>query len=50
MGSFPKADQIMEDSAVNRIVPASEPGALAPVRPSEAPNELWEWLRLLNRR
>jgi polysaccharide biosynthesis transport protein len=50
MGSFPKADQIVDDSAINRIVPASEPGALAPVRPSEAPNELWEWLRLLNRR
>src|SRR6266508_947031 len=50
MGSFPKAEQIMDDGAINRIVPASEPGALAPVRPGEAPNELWEWLRLLNRR
>ena len=50
MGSFPKAEQIVDDGAINRIVPASEPGALAPVRPGEAPNELWEWLRLLNRR
>ena len=50
MGSFPKAERIMDDGAINRIVPASEPGALAPVRPSEAPDELWEWLRLLNRR
>src|SRR5215207_6569726 len=50
MGSFPKAEQIVDDGAINRIVPASEPGALAPVRAGEAPNELWEWLRLLNRR
>lgn len=50
MGSFPKAEQIVDDGAINRIVPASEPGALAPVRPGEVPNELWEWLRLLNRR
>jgi len=50
MGSFPKAEQIMDDGAIHRIVPASEPGALAPVRAGEAPNELWEWLRLLNRR
>ena len=49
MGSFPKADQI-DDGGINRIVPASEPGGLAPLRPTEAPNELWEWLRLLNRR
>ena len=50
MGSFPKAEQIVDDSGGNRIVPASEPGALTPVRPVEGPNELWEWLRLLNRR
>ena len=50
MGSFPRAEHIVDDSAINRIVPASEPAALAPVRPMEAPNELWEWLRLLNRR
>ena len=50
MGSFPKSEQIVDDSGVNRIVPASEPGALGPVRPVEGPNELWEWLRLLNRR
>jgi succinoglycan biosynthesis transport protein ExoP len=50
MGSFPRAGQIVDDAPINRIVPASEPGALAPIRPTEAPNELWEWLRLLNRR
>src|SRR5882724_10492538 len=50
MGSFPKAEQIVDDSGINRIVPASEAGSMAPVRPVEAPNELWEWLRLLNRR
>src|SRR4029453_5753770 len=50
MGSFPKAEQIVDDGAINRIIPASEPGVLAPLRPSEARNELWEWLRLLNRR
>jgi uncharacterized protein involved in exopolysaccharide biosynthesis len=50
MGSFPKAEHIVDDGAINRIIPASEPGPLAPVRPSEARNELWEWLRLLNRR
>ncbi|GEP56573.1 protein-tyrosine kinase [Reyranella soli] len=50
MGSFPRSDQIADDAAINRIVPASESGVLAPVRPSEAPDQLWEWLRLLNRR
>jgi capsular exopolysaccharide synthesis family protein len=50
MGSFPRSDQIADDAAINRIVPASEPGVLAPVRPSDAPDQLWEWLRLLNRR
>ena len=50
MGSFPRSDQIADDAAINRIVPASEPGVLAPIRPSEAPDQLWEWLRLLNRR
>ncbi len=50
MGSFPRSDQIADDPAIARIVPASEPGVLAPIRPSEAPDQLWEWLRLLNRR
>ena len=50
MGSFPKAEQIVDDAASNRMMAASESGALAPVRPVEGPNELWEWLRLLNRR
>ncbi|WP_295137738.1 polysaccharide biosynthesis tyrosine autokinase [uncultured Reyranella sp.] len=31
-------------------MPAAEVAALAPARPVETPNELWEWLRLLNRR
>jgi len=34
----------------NRVVQTSEAAALVPVRPVESPNELWEWLRLLNRR
>ncbi len=50
MGSFPKAEQIVDDGAINRMIPASEPGALAPIHGGESPNELWEWLRLLNRR
>ncbi len=50
MGSFPKADRIVDEPGANRIVPASESSPLTPVRPVEGPNELWEWLRLLNRR
>src|ERR1700759_3576997 len=50
MGSFPKAEHLMDDATRNRIVPAAKPSALAPVRPVDSPNELWEWLRLLNRR
>lgn len=50
MGSLPRADHIVDEPSQNRMVPAAEVGALAPVRPVETPNELWEWLRLLNRR
>lgn len=50
MGSLPRADQIMDDPNQNRMVPIPESAALAPARPVETPNELWEWLRLLNRR
>ena len=50
MGSFPRSDQIGDDAAINRIVPGFEPAALAPVRPGDAPDQLWEWLRLLDRR
>lgn len=49
MGSLPRANHMVDEPNQTRIVPASE-AALAPVRPVETPNELWEWLRLLNRR
>ena len=50
MGSLPKVDRMGEDADLNRIAPVE---ALPPAggRSIEAsPNELWEWLRLLNRR
>ncbi len=50
MGSLPRADHMADEPNQTRMVPASEAAALAPVRPVESPNELWEWLRLLNRR
>ncbi len=50
MGSLPRADHIVDEPSQNRMVPAAEVAALAPARPVETPNELWEWLRLLNRR
>ena len=40
---------MVDEPNQTRMVPASE-APLAPVRPVESPNELWEWLRLLNRR
>ncbi len=50
MGSLPRADQVVLDEPhQNRTLPAPETG-LASVRPVDQPNELWEWLRLLNRR
>lgn len=50
MGSLPRADQVLlDDPNQNRMLPAPDSG-LAPVRPVDQPNELWEWLRLLNRR
>lgn len=49
MGSLPRADQVLlDDPNQNRMLPATE--GHAPVRPVDQPNELWEWLRLLNRR
>ena len=36
MGSFPRADQIVDEGPINRIVPASEPGRLAQVRRAPA--------------
>src|SRR5258707_13590393 len=50
MGSLPKVDHMGEDSGLNRISAMGEPVGSMAVRPGEAPNELWEWLRLLNRR
>ena len=50
MGSLPRADYNMDEPNQNRMVQPSEAAALVPVRPVETPNELWEWLRLLNRR
>src|SRR5215467_12430732 len=50
MGSLPKVDRLGEDADLNRVSPVE---ALPPAggRSIEAsPNELWEWLRLLNRR
>src|SRR5579885_713108 len=50
MGSLPKIDRMGEDGDLNRIAPVE--GLPSPTgRPIEASrNELWEWLRLLNRR
>lgn len=41
---------MVDEPNQNRVVPAPDAAVLAPVRPMESPNELWEWLRLLNRR
>ena len=52
MGLLPRADRMGEDASPNRASPALEGGVgQASSRSLEvAPNELWEWLRLLNRR
>lgn len=50
MGSLSRADQILDEPNQNRIAPTSDASVLAPLRPADSPNELWEWLRLLNRR
>jgi capsular exopolysaccharide synthesis family protein len=50
MGSLPKVDRMGEETGLNRISAAGDSVGAAPVRPVEGPNELWEWLRLLNRR
>ena len=52
MGSFSKSDQTGEETGLNRLPAAVEPEGLQSARmhTMEAPNELWEWLRLLNRR
>ncbi len=50
MGSLPKVDRMGEETGLNRLSAAGDSMGTAPVRPVEGPNELWEWLRLLNRR
>lgn len=50
MGSLSKFDQMGEETGLNRLSAAADPVTSAPAGPMEAPNELWEWLRLLNRR
>ncbi len=50
MGSLPKVDRMGEETGLNRLSAAGDPVGTSPVRPVEGPNELWEWLRLLNRR
>jgi capsular exopolysaccharide synthesis family protein len=49
MGLLPKVDHMGEETAFNRVAVSTDAG-VAPPRAMEAPNELWEWLRLLNRR
>ena len=50
MGSLPKVDRMGEETGLNRLSAAGDSVGTKPVRPVEGPNELWEWLRLLNRR
>ena len=50
MGSLSKVDQMGEETGLNRLSAAVDPGSSSPMHAMEAPNELWEWLRLLNRR
>src|SRR5476651_2152061 len=50
MGSLPKVDRMGEETGLNRLSAAGDSVGATPVRPAEGPNELWEWLRLLNRR
>ncbi|WP_425066184.1 GumC family protein [Reyranella sp.] len=49
MGSLSRADHIVDEPNQNRILPASE-APLPALRPVESSDELWDWLRLLNRR
>jgi polysaccharide biosynthesis transport protein len=50
MGSLSKVDQMGEETGLNRLPAAVDPVNSSSRRTMEAPNELWEWLRLLNRR
>jgi succinoglycan biosynthesis transport protein ExoP len=49
MGLLPRVEQMGEETAFNRMAVSPDTGGASP-RAMEAPNELWEWLRLLNRR
>ena len=49
MGLLPRVEQMGEETAFNRMALSADTGGSSP-RAMEAPNELWEWLRLLNRR
>lgn len=50
MGSLPKVDRMGEETGLHRISAAGDSVGAPLQRPVEGPNELWEWLRLLNRR
>src|SRR5665213_389556 len=50
MGSLPKVDRMGEETGLHRISAAVDSVGTTPPRQVEGPNELWEWLRLLNRR
>jgi capsular exopolysaccharide synthesis family protein len=50
MGSLSKIDQMGDEPGLNRLSAPVEPVSSSSMRTMEAPNELWEWLRLLNRR
>jgi len=41
---------MMDEPNQNRMLPAPDASAMSPVRPVDTSDELWEWLRLLNRR
>jgi len=49
MGSLPKVDRMGEEADLNRLSASTDGMPAAPPRGTEN-NELWEWLRLLNRR
>jgi capsular exopolysaccharide synthesis family protein len=50
MGSLSNVDHMDEEAGRNRFSAGADLVGVSSVRAMEAPNELWEWLRLLNRR
>src|SRR6201996_1904743 len=51
MGSFSKVSNMEDEAGFNRISQQVDPvSSSGQPHAMEAPNELWEWLRLLNRR